>query len=250
MALLRIDRILSASGAASRSEAASLIRRGAVTADGRAVSSPSEKFDPEASVILVNGEPVDYRKHRYIMMNKPAGYVSAVTDKKETPVTDLLEPRLRKLKLFPAGRLDKETEGFLLLTDDGDFAHRLTSPKSGVEKIYYAEVDGALDASDAEAFAAGAVLRDGTVCLPARLDILAPDAAFVAVREGKYHQVRRMLASRGKPVTYLKRVSIGAVALDPTLAPGAYRELSDGELDALFSDEKPVLPGKNAPHRH
>ena len=244
MPLLRIDRILGASGAASRSEAAALIRRGAVTADGSTVRSPSEKYDPETADIRVNGERIDYKRHRYIMLNKPAGYVSAVRDARDMPVTDLLEPRLRKMDLFPAGRLDKDTEGFILLTDDGDFAHRLTSPKSGVEKVYYAEVDGELENSDADAFAAGAVLRDGTVCLPARLTILSPRSAYVAVREGKYHLVRRMLASRGKPVTYLRRVSIGAVALDPDLEPGAYRELTEDEQNALFSGESPVLPEK------
>lgn len=237
MAEIRIDRIIAASGLASRREAASLIRQGAVTANGATVRSGSEKFDPETADIRVSGEPVGYREHRYIMMNKPAGYVSAVTDRRDPPVTDLLDARLRRLELFPAGRLDKETEGFILLTNDGDLAHRVISPKSGVEKVYYAEVEGVLNDTDIQALAEGAKLRDGTRCLPARLEIITPGTAFVAVREGKYHQVRRMLASRGKPVKYLKRVSIGSVVLDGALRSGEYRELTEEELSGLFSEE-------------
>ena len=237
MAEIRIDRIITASGFASRREVAALIRRGLVTADGVTVRSGSEKYDPQCVDIRVAGELVDYREHRYIMMNKPAGYVSAVTDKRDAPVTDLLDSRLRKIGLFPAGRLDKETEGFILLTDDGDFAHRLISPKSCVEKVYYAEVEGILDETDINAFAEGVILRDGTRCLPARLEILSPDTALVAVMEGKYHQVRRMLASRGNTVKYLKRVSIGGVVLDSTLRPGEYRDLTDTEMALVFSGE-------------
>ena len=241
MAEIRIDRIIAASGAASRREAASLIRQGAVTVDGVTVRSGSEKYDPEVAVIRIGGEPVGYKRHRYIMLNKPSGYVSAVTDRREIPVTDLLDARLRRIGLFPAGRLDKETEGFILLTDDGDLAHRLISPKSGIEKVYYAEVDGTFDEEDVAVFAEGALLKDGTRCMPARLEIITGNAAFVSVREGKYHQVRRMMASRGKPVTYLKRLSIGAVALDPELPMGKYRELTDFEVEALFSQDRPDL---------
>ncbi len=243
MAEIRIDRIITVSGIASRREAASLIRQGLVTADGVTVRFGSEKFDPENADIRVGGEPVSYRTHRYIMMNKPAGYVSAVTDRRDAPVTDLLDVRLRRLGLFPAGRLDKETEGFILLTDDGDLAHRLISPKSCVEKVYYAEVEGVLDETDVKAFADGVVLRDGTRCLPARLQMLTQNTAFVAVMEGKYHQVRRMLASRGNTVKYLKRMSIGAVVLDSDLGSGEYRELTEAELAALFSGEPAELDG-------
>jgi len=236
MALLRIDKILSATGAYSRSEAAALIRQGAVTANGAVVSSGSEKFDPDTAVISVLGQRLTYSEYHYIMMYKPAGYVSATEDRYEHPVTELLDPRLQRLGLFPAGRLDKDAEGLLILTDDGDYAHRVMSPKSGVIKVYYVETDGTLTQEDVSALQKGVILRDGTQCLPASLTLLGEHSAYVAISEGKYHQVKRMLASLGKPVTYLKRVSIGSLGLEASLKPGEYREMSEVERSLVFDN--------------
>jgi 16S rRNA pseudouridine516 synthase len=235
---LRLDRIISESGRASRKEAAKLIRYGAVVVDGRTAKSGDEKYDPEASEILINGEILHYRKFHYLMLNKPAGYVSATEDQKETTVLELLDPVSRRLHLFPAGRLDKDAEGLLLLTDDGDWAHRVISPSKKVFKTYYAETEGALEPADIRAFREGMVLKDGLECLPAGLQILSSgekSTCLVLIREGKYHQVKRMLASRGKPVIYLKRLAVGGLRLDETLAAGAYRELDEAEQALVFA---------------
>lgn len=174
------------------------------------------------------------------MMNKPAGYVSSTEDRKEKTVMSLLDGVYVRLDLFPAGRLDKDAEGLLILTDDGDYAHRIITPSKKVYKTYYVETDGALSGDDAAAFRDGVVLRDGLHCLPARLDILTSgdkSTAYVVIREGKYHQVKRMLASRGKRVTYLKRVAIGGLKLDGRLEAGQYRELTAEEAWAVFSGD-------------
>ena len=167
------------------------------------------------------------------MLNKPAGDLTATEDRRQETVLDLLPPELRRRALSPVGRLDKDTEGLLLLTNDGQLAHRLLSPKSHVDKVYYARVDGALEPGDIAAFAAGMTLGDGLECLPAGLEILSPTEALVTLREGKFHQVKRMLAARGKPVLYLKRLSMGRLRLDPALAPGAWRMLTEEERSAL-----------------
>jgi 16S rRNA pseudouridine516 synthase len=237
MAMLRLDKILSQSGIASRREAARLIRDGRVIIDGRAAAAGDEKVDPELSEILVDGAPVSYRRYCYLMMNKPAGYVSATEDRDQKTVLELLSGPLSRMALFPAGRLDKDTEGLLLLTNDGDWAHRVISPSKNVYKTYYAETEGALEPDDVEAFSEGIVLRDGLKCLPAGLTILSSgetSRALVTIREGKYHQVKRMLAARGKPVTRLRRIAVGGLKLDETLAPGAYRELTPSEREMVF----------------
>lgn len=238
MSMLRLDRIISDSGIASRKEAARLIRSGFVTVDGRIAASGDEKVDPEASEILVDGKPLRYRQFHYLMMNKPAGYVSATEDRSEKTVLELLDGVYRRLALFPAGRLDKDAEGLLLLTDDGDWAHRVISPNKNIYKTYYVETDGPLGQEDINAFHEGVVLKDGLVCLPAGLRILASgikSSGFVMIREGKYHQVKRMLASRGKPVTYLRRIAIGGLHLEEDLKTGAYRELTEQEAASVFS---------------
>ena len=167
------------------------------------------------------------------MLHKPAGCLTATEDRRQETVLDLLPPELRRRALSPVGRLDKDTEGLLLLTNDGQLAHRLRSPKSHVDKVYYARVDGAREPGDIAAFAAGMTLGDGLECLPAGLEILSPTEALVTLREGKFHQVKRMLAARGKPVLYLKRLSMGRLRLDPALAPGAWRMLTEEERSAL-----------------
>ena len=234
MALERLDKILSGTGRWSRREVKDLVKAGRVTADGAVVARPEDKFDREAVELRVDGEAVDGERYCYLMLHKPGGVLSATEDPKQPTVLDLLPPHLRRVGLFPVGRLDKDTEGLLLLTNDGPLGHRLLAPKKHVDKVYFVRVEGRLDQEDRRAFRTGMVLGDGLRCLPAELEELEPpDTGLVTLREGKYHQVKRMLASRGKPVTYLKRLSMGPLRLDPELAPGAWRPLTQGERQEL-----------------
>lgn len=229
----RLDKIISATGKKSRREVREMVRQGRVLVDGKPAPAADMKVDPQTAVILLDGEPLGYEKFTYVMFYKPAGVLTATEDRRQATVLDLLPPELRRRALSPVGRLDKDTEGLLLLTNDGQLAHRLLSPKSHVDKVYYARVDGALEPGDIAAFAAGMTLGDGLECLPAGLEILSPAEALVTLREGKFHQVKRMLAARGKPVLYLKRLSMGRLRLDPALAPGAWRMLTEEERSAL-----------------
>ena len=229
----RLDKVLANTGRWSRKEARELIRAGRVSVDGVTARAPEDKADP-AAVFTVDGERISGEKQVYLMLHKPAGLVSATEDPRQPTVLELLPEHLRRVGLFPAGRLDKDTEGLLLLTNDGPLAHELLSPKKHVDKTYFVRVDGVLDEEDEGAFAAGMILRDGLACLPARLERLpAPNEALVTIREGKYHQVKRMLASRYKPVVYLKRLSMGPITLDEALAPGQWRALTREEQAAL-----------------
>lgn len=231
---IRLDKYLGDLGTAPRSECKRIIRSGRVCVDGAAVTAPETKIDPRAAVVTLDGERLVWAAHHYYMMNKPAGVLTATEDRRQKTVLDLLPEELQRMGLFPVGRLDRDTRGLLLLTDDGDFAHRVISPKFAVEKLYDACVEGTPDESDAEAFAEGLVLGDGTKCRPARLEILGEGRCLVTVTEGKYHQVKRMLASRGKPVTALKRLSVGALHLPETLPEGAFVELNDEDLCRVF----------------
>lgn len=235
MPKLRLDRILSEAGIVSRRESAGLIRTGAVTVNGVPVRAPAEKFDPETATITVNGRPVTYARFHYVMLNKPAGVISATEDAADKTVLDLLGPEYSVFHLFPAGRLDKDAEGLMLLTDDGDYAHRVMAPKKKVDKLYYVRTEVPLQPGDCDRFAAGITLADGTQCLPGTLILLAQREALVRIHEGKYHQVKRMLAALGKPVTYLKRLCIGGLLLDPALAPGQYRPLTETEARSVFA---------------
>lgn len=235
MALTRLDKLLADMGIASRKELKDIIRRGRVTVNGVTATAPDMKLDGESAVVTLDGQRLSYSKFRYFMIDKPTGVLSVTEDKKQQTVLDLLTPEMRRMGLFPVGRLDKDTSGLLLLTNDGDYAHRVISPKSGVEKLYYAKVDGKLSPKDVEAFEEGIVLADGTECLPAKLEILGERECYVRVMEGKYHQVRRMLASRGAPVLELRRLSIGALKLDETLGPGGFRELDQTEKDEVYN---------------
>ncbi len=228
----RLDKRLSSTGRWTRREVKELIRRGQVTVDGRPAASPEEKVD-ESAVVCVSGEAVALERFLYVMLHKPSGVLSATEDSRQKTVLDLLPPAYRRRGLSPVGRLDKDTEGLLLLTDDGALSHRLTSPRSHVDKVYYARVSGALQEADRQAFAAGMVLGDGLRCRSASLEILSPCECLVTLQEGKFHQVKRMLAAVGKPVVYLKRLSIGALRLDETLAPGAFRLLTPEEIASL-----------------
>lgn len=232
----RLDKLLASTGRWSRSEAKRLVREGRVRASGQVAASAEEKYDAETAAIAVNGEPVRLRRYAYVMLHKPAGVLSATEDGRGKTVLDLLPEAYQKRGLFPVGRLDKDTEGLLLLTDDGQLAHDLLSPKKHVDKLYYARVEGELDDGDRAAFAEGMTLGDGLRCLPAEMEIVSAGAeseARVTVREGKFHQIKRMFAARGKPVLYLKRIAMGPLKLDEALAPGAWRELTAEEEKML-----------------
>lgn len=230
----RLDKLLAGTGKWSRREVKALVRQGLVRVDGRLAASAEDKLDPAATVVTVAGETVALHRFTYVLLHKPAGILTATEDRKQPTVLDLLPPELRRIGLAPVGRLDKDTEGLLLLTNDGELAHRLLSPKYHVEKRYFARVDGELSAADAEAFARGMTLGDGLECLPAGLEVLPDRVCIVTLREGKFHQVKRMLAARGAPVLYLKRLSMGPLTLDDSLAAGAYRLLRAEEILALY----------------
>lgn len=235
MALTRLDKMLADMGIATRKELKDIIRRGRVTVNGVTATAPDMKLDGDSAIVTLDGQRLSYSRFRYFMIDKPTGVLSVTEDKKQQTVLDLLTPEMRRMGLFPVGRLDKDTSGLLLLTNDGEYAHRVISPKSGVEKLYYAKVDGNLSQKDVEAFEKGIVLADGTECLPAKLEILGERECHVRVMEGKYHQVRRMLASRGAPVLELRRLSIGALKLDEMLGPGGFRELDQTEKDKVYN---------------
>ena len=230
----RLDKLLAGTGKWSRREVKALVRQGLVRVDGRLAASAEDKLDPAAAIITVAGETISLCRFTYVMLHKPAGVLTATEDRKQPTVLDLLPPELRRIGLAPVGRLDKDTEGLLLLTNDGELAHRLLSPKYHVEKRYLARVDGELSAADAEAFARGMTLGGGLECLPAGLEVLPDRVCIVTLREGKFHQVKRMLAARGAPVLDLKRLSMGPLTLDDSLAAGAYRLLRAEEILALY----------------
>lgn len=229
---MRLDKFLSEAGVASRKELKAMIRSGRVTVDGAAVNTPEAKIDEHRQQVTLDGVAVRLPGTVVGMLHKPAGYVTSTADPRDRTVMELIPEEYRYLDLKPVGRLDKDTEGLLLFTNDGDLSHRLTSPKHQVEKQYYAQTDGAVDQEDAEAFAAGMELRDGTRCLPAVLTP-CPGGCYVVVLEGKYHQVRRMLAARGKPVTYLRREREGNLTLD-SLEKGCFRLLNPAEIGNLL----------------
>ena len=233
--MIRLDRFLSDMGVASRKELKQIIRSGRIAVDGVPATAPETKLDPEKSTVSLDGIALEYRKFRYFIMNKPSGVLTASEDRKQKTVMDLLPPELKNLGLFPTGRLDKDTTGLLILTNDGDFAHRVISPKYEIRKRYIARTDGTVDERDIRAFAEGLTLRDGLKCLPAGLEKLGDGTCAVTVMEGKYHQVKRMLASVGKPVLELKRVSIGELLLPEDLKAGNIREITQKEIDLIFS---------------
>ncbi len=241
MALERLDKLLSSTGQWSRREVKDLVRQGRVLAGEKPVERPEEKYDPAQTVFRVDGVAVDCSPCVYVMLYKPAGLLSATQDKRQKTVLNLLPEHLRRRGLFPVGRLDKDTTGLLLLTDDGPLAHELLSPKKHVDKVYLAQVEGRIDTEDVAALAGGMTLEDGTQCLPAGLEPLGDGLkCLVTLREGKYHQVKRMLAARGKPVLQLKRLSMGPLVLDKGLEPGQWRFLTAQERSALKSIQSGV----------
>ena len=228
----RLDKFLCDCGVGTRSQVKGILKSGRVTVDGVPQRDNGWKVDPDTQTIALDGNVLSGRGTVVLMLNKPAGFVTATEDKSERTVMELLPPQYRHLKLRPVGRLDKATEGLLLFTNDGELLHRLISPKKEVLKCYYARHAGTAGPADAAAFADGIVLADGTQCLPAKLEPLGPGESMVTVCEGKYHQVRRMLASRGMPVTYLERKQEGGLVLGD-LPRGQIRELTPQEIEAL-----------------
>ena len=228
----RLDKYLSDSGAGTRSQVKAILKAGRVTVDGAVEKDSGRKIDPTKQVIALDGEVLGGRRRTVVMLNKPAGYVTATEDPVEKTVMELLPEAMKHLDLKPVGRLDKATEGLLLFTNDGDLLHRLISPKKEVPKVYYARHEGQAGQADVEAFAAGLTLRDGTQCLSAKLEPLGPGESLVTVCEGKYHQVRRMMASREMTVLYLERRQEGTLTLG-SLPRGQVRELTDAEIMEL-----------------
>lgn len=228
----RLDKFLCDCGVGTRSEVKAILRSGRVTVDGKPVKDNGLKIDPEKQVICFDGEQLTSMGTIVLMLHKPAGYVTATEDAREPTVMELLPEKYRRLGLNPVGRLDKQTEGLLLFTNDGNLLHKLISPKKGVEKEYYACHEGTATQADVDAFAGGLTLKDETACLPAVLKPLGEGQSRVIVCEGKYHQVRRMLASRGMPVTYLRREREGDLILGD-LEKGQVRLLSEAEVVLL-----------------
>ena len=228
----RLDKFLCDSGAGTRSQVKALVKAGRVAVDGKPERDSGRKVDPATQLITLDGEVLGGKRRAVVMLNKPAGFVTATEDKSERTVMELLPPEMKHLDLKPVGRLDKATEGLLLFTNDGDLLHKLISPKKEVPKIYYARHEGQAREADVKAFAAGLTLRDGTVCLSAKLEPLGPGESLITVCEGKYHQVRRMMASRDMTVTYLERRQEGSLRLG-SLPRGQVRELTEEEIFSL-----------------
>lgn len=235
MSILRLDKYLSDMNIGSRSEIKLWIRKGRVYVNSLACLKPDEKVNTEKDVISFDGQTIIYEEYIYYMLNKPTGVISATEDKRDKTVIDLIETEKRK-DLFPVGRLDKDTEGLLLITNDGDLAHRLLSPRNRVDKVYYAKVNGRVTDTDKAAFLSGISIGDDKPCLPAKLEILKADDISeirLSIYEGKYHQVKRMFEAVSKEVIYLKRLSMGGLCLDPALKPGEYRRLNIDEVKQL-----------------
>lgn len=230
----RLDKFLSAQLGITRSEAKELIKRRVVTVGGTVAKLFDMKIDPEKDTVCSEGKEVTYRKHIYIMMNKPQGVVCSTKDGESKTVLELLPDSIRREGLFPAGRLDKDTEGFVFITDDGVLAHNILSPKHHVDKTYFAKLENSATEDDIKAFEEGLSIDGGDVCLPAKLEILAdPHEVLITIREGMYHQIKRMAQARNNKVLYLKRISIGGVKLDENLALGEWREMLHKETENI-----------------
>ena len=240
---MRLDKCLAHCGLGTRSEVKSLLKAKRITVNGKVVTNGKVQVDPKTDELMFDGEKIQYEEFVYIMMNKPKGVVSATEDNLHKTVLDLIDPVYFKKGVFPVGRLDIDTHGLLLLTNDGELAHRLLSPKKHVTKIYQARVEGVMTAEDVTAFEKGIVLSDGTECMPARLDILSTtqDESIVQIhlKEGKFHQVKRMVKACGKTVVDLERLTMGPLRLDKGLALGESRPLTEEERQLLeINDEQ------------
>jgi 16S rRNA pseudouridine516 synthase len=235
---LRLDKYLADMGIGTRSEIKSYIRKGRVKLNQEPCTKPEQKVLPGKDTVTFDDAPVGYIKYQYYMLHKPAGVVSATEDNVNTTVLELIKDRTCK-DMFPVGRLDKDTEGLLLITNDGELAHRLLSPKKHVDKVYYAKIEGRVTKEDAAAFEKGVDIGEEAITQPAKLKILVSDEISeieLTIQEGKFHQVKRMFMAVDKRVLYLKRLSMGSLVLDHALKPGEYRELTEKELEALKSE--------------
>lgn len=230
---MRLDKLLSHTGFGSRKEVKPLLKSGAVVVNGTIQKDSKTQVKPDKDEITVHGTPVVYQEFVYFMLHKPQNVVSATEDNVSETVIDLLTQEDTLTNPFPVGRLDKDTEGLLIITNDGTLAHNLLSPKKHIDKTYYAKIDGEVLLEDVKAFAEGIALDDGYICKPARLEIINPNEIKVTIQEGKFHQVKRMFAARGKTVSYLKRISMGQLQLDESLELGEYRPLTETELAIL-----------------
>lgn len=233
---MRLDRYLANMGCGSRTEVKRMIRSGNVIVNGQSIQNESFPINPGVDLVVCWGSEVAYREHIYLMLNKPAGVISATEDLKERTVLDLIDPKYHNKGIFPVGRLDKDTEGLLILTNNGKLGHKLLSPKKKVPKRYYAKVTGEIGPEDVESFHNGIVLDDGYRTMPAELKLLQTgdlNEVLVVIQEGKYHQIKRMFQALGKRVVYLKRLAMGELVLDPNLKEGAYRELTNEEIQIL-----------------
>lgn len=234
--MMRLDKYLCETGFGTRSQVKDLLKKGQVMVNGEVVKKPELKINETTDQILCQGKKASYQKNIYLMLHKPAGVVSATEDNREKTVLDLVSPEDRKNGLFPVGRLDKDTEGLLLLTDDGELAHRLLSPKKHVDKTYYAKIDGQVTEEHVKQFREGLDIGDEKKTLPAVLTILLSGSVSeieVTIHEGRFHQIKRMFEAVGCKVTYLKRLSMGSLVLDETLPPEEYRPLTEAELEGL-----------------
>ena len=234
--MMRLDKYLCETGFGTRSQVKDLLKKGQVMVNGEVVKKPELKINETTDQILCQGKKASYQKNIYLMLHKPAGVVSATEDNREKTVLDLVRPGDRKNGLFPVGRLDKDTEGLLLLTDDGELAHRLLSPKKHVDKTYYAKIDGQVTEEHVKQFREGLDIGDEKKTLPAVLTILLSGPVSeieVTIHEGRFHQIKRMFEAVGCKVTYLKRLSMGSLVLDETLPLGEYRSLTEAELEGL-----------------
>ena len=229
--MIRIDKYLCDMSIGSRSEIKEYIRKKLITVDGVVVTDPGMKIS-EDSAVTFKGEPLQYKQFRYYMLNKPQGVVSATKDNIDTTVMDLLKD-VNTRDMFPVGRLDKDTEGLLIITNDGELSHRLLSPRSHVDKCYLVQLMHSITADDIKSLSKGVDIGDDTLTLPAKVEAIDADRIYLTITEGRYHQVKRMLEAVGNKVVFLKRVSFGPLELDSDLAPGQYRELDDSEIIML-----------------
>lgn len=235
MEMIRLDKFISSQvPSLSRKDVKELVKKGRVTLDGKPVKAADVKFDAETACVAVDGKTVGYKKHLYIMLNKPSGVVCATRDGLSATVLELLPPELRRDGLFPAGRLDKDTEGFVLITSDGDLAHKMLAPKSHVDKEYFVRLESPLQNDAKDIIAEGMTLSDGTKCMPAELEPISPTECKIVLHQGMFHQVKRMFEALDNKVIYLKRIRIGGVWLDESLRIGEVRELDENEKDRLL----------------
>lgn len=237
MKSIRLDKFLSNSGIGTRSEVKNYIKYRRVWVDGKPVLKGETKINPDVNVVTFDKRIVSYEKFCYLMLNKPKGYISATEDETEETVLSLIPPEYERFNLFPVGRLDKDTVGLLILSNDGTFAHNTLSPKKHIEKKYFAHINGEITENHIEEFKKGVVLKGGYKCLPANLEIeyCAKNLSkvYITIKEGKYHQIKRMFEAFGRKVVYLKRISFGEILLDENLAEGEFRELNEKEMELI-----------------